>query len=78
MFGKMWPIVQNQKEHFEVRVAVLDLLMSSDLSSEEFSIIIEHFKNKVVSKDPFEKHLQNYLLTTLKSLQNTTMYSDYL
>ncbi|GLV31872.1 crossveinless d [Carabus blaptoides fortunei] len=78
MFSMLWPIAKNQKEHFEVRAAVLDLLMSSDLTQEEFNVIIEHFKNNVDIKDPFEKHLKNYLATTLQSLQNTTMYNDYL
>ncbi|GLV33964.1 crossveinless d [Carabus blaptoides fortunei] len=76
IFNELWPIVKNHDEHFEVRVAVLDLLMSLALTSEEFNMIIEEFNKE--SEDKVEQHLQNYLSTTLESLQNTTMYHDNL
>ncbi|GLV31870.1 crossveinless d [Carabus blaptoides fortunei] len=76
MFKKLWSIVINRAEHYEVRVAVLDLLMSSDLTQAEFDTIIKEFKTE--TDDLYERPLQNYLATTLKSLQNTTMFPDYL
>lgn len=76
MFDNLWPIVQNQAEHFDVRVAVLDLLMSSNLTQTEFDTIIEEFKKE--TDDRHIRSLQNYLSTTLKSIENTTMFPEYL
>ncbi|GLV31871.1 crossveinless d [Carabus blaptoides fortunei] len=76
LFKRLWTIVSNADEHFDVRVAVLDLLMNSELTKTQFDTIIKYFEKS--SNDPVQKHLQNYLSTTLESLQNTTKFNDYL
>lgn len=76
VFKQLWPLVKDRAEHFEVRVAIVDVLMSSSLSENEFTIIVEEFNEEI--DDQVEQHLQNYLSTTLWSLRNTTMYSDHL
>lgn len=74
MFNKIWPIVENTTEHLEVRIAALDLLLSTQLSEEQFYTIIKTYSGQLL--DIREQHVQHYIYTTLQSLQKTTVYNS--
>lgn len=73
-FDKFWPIVQNETESFDVRVAALDLLLSSNLNKKQFYEIVDVFKK--TQKGIHNIHLFHYFHTMMITLQNTTRYTD--
>ncbi|GLV44062.1 crossveinless d [Carabus blaptoides fortunei] len=75
MFITFWPVVENISEHLEVRVAALDVLLSTQLSEQQFYTIINTYNGHLI--DMHEQHIQHYIYTALQSMQNTAFYNPF-